>query len=375
MNKTILLSAGGTGGHLFPAQALADELGKRGWSVDLATDERADKYGQAFPARSVHIVASATIGARDPAALAKTAAKLALGTLQAARVIARIRPAAVVGFGGYPTFPPMLAARLTRTPSVLHEQNAVMGRANRMLARGVTAIAESFAATCAGTRFAEKAVHTGNPVRGAVLAAAATPYEAPQAGGEWRLLVFGGSQGARFFSDAMPEALAMLAPADRARLRLVQQCRPEDLERVRAAYDRLGITAELAEFFTDMPARIAASHLVICRSGASSVSELAAIGRPSILVPFPYALDHDQSANAAVLENAGGAWPIVQKDLTPERLASELAGLMSHPGRLAAAADAARAQGRPDAVERLADLVEHVAAGGTARNFDKGVRA
>ncbi|AXS41333.1 undecaprenyldiphospho-muramoylpentapeptide beta-N-acetylglucosaminyltransferase [Breoghania sp. L-A4] len=375
MDKTVLLSAGGTGGHLFPAQALATALGKRGWTVELATDERADQYGQVFPARAVHIVSSETIRSKNPLALARTGLKLFRGFLQASRVVKRIRPSVVVGFGGYPTFPPLAAALRHSVPTILHEQNAVMGRANRLLARGVSVIAKSFGETRGLEAYAGKAALTGNPLREAVIAAAETPYDAPSANGALKLLVFGGSQGARFFSDLLPAALAETDADVRARIVLAQQCRPEDLERVRAAYEGLGVQAELASFFGDLPARIAQSHLVVCRSGATSVCELAAIGRPSILVPLPHALDQDQSANAAVLEHAGGAWPIAQKDLTPSRLAREITDLMTHPERLSQAAMAARAQGRPDAVERLADLVEHVAQGGSARDFDKGVRA
>ncbi|MEC9404293.1 MAG: undecaprenyldiphospho-muramoylpentapeptide beta-N-acetylglucosaminyltransferase [Pseudomonadota bacterium] len=362
MSKTVLLTAGGTGGHLFPAQALASELIRRGWIVELATDERADKYGSAFPARKVHIIASETIRGRNPFLLAKTAVKLFLGTLQARKVIKALKPDVVAGFGGYPTFPPMYAARLTGTPSILHEANGVMGRANRLLAKGVTAIATSVPIEDLPADFKAKLTETGNPVRDAVLAAAELPYSAPLAGGTFNLLVFGGSQGARFFSDLLPPALEKL-PADiRARLRIVQQCRPEDMERVQAVYDSLGVQAECAPFFQDMPQRIAQAHLVICRSGASSVSELSVLGRPSILVPLPGAIDQDQAANAKVLEKAGGAWPIRQVDLYPERLVQEITRFMNAPEMLGEAALKARSVARPDAVKRLADLVEKVAA-------------
>ena len=362
MSKTVLLTAGGTGGHLFPAQALASELIRRGWTVELATDERADKYGTAFPARNVHIIASETIRGRNPFLLAKTGVKLFLGTLQARKVIKALKPDVVAGFGGYPTFPPMFAARLTGTPSVLHEANGVMGRANRLLAKGVTAIATSVPIEDLPVDFKAKLTETGNPVRDAVLDAAELPYSAPLAGGEFKLLVFGGSQGARFFSDLLPPAVEHLPVDMRARLRIVQQCRPEDMERVQAVYDSLGVQAECAPFFQDMPQRIAQAHLVICRSGASSVSELSVLGRPSILVPLPGAIDQDQAANAKVLEKAGGAWPIRQVDLVPERLAQELIRFMKAPEMLGDAAQKARSVARPDAVKRLADLVEQVAA-------------
>lgn len=362
MSLTILVAAGGTGGHLFPAEALAAELGRRGHAVELATDERADKYGRAFPARAVNIVRSATFKGRDPLSLARTVTALGLGTFQAWRLLRRIRPDAVVGFGGYPTFPPMIAAQLTGVPTVLHEQNAVMGRANRALAKRVTRIALSFPGTRMMGADADKAVHTGNPVRDMVISAARVAYDPPRLDGRFRLLVFGGSQGARFFSEALPPAIERLAPELRARLDLVQQARAEDAEAVVAAYARMGVAAEVAPFFVDLPARIAAAHLVVCRSGASSVGELAVIGRPSILVPLPGALDQDQAANAAVLEAAGGGWPIRQAELTPDRLAEELTKAMTDPEQLAEAAEAAKAAGRADAVVRLADLVEEVAA-------------
>jgi len=361
MSLTILLAAGGTGGHLFPAESLAAELGRRGHAVELATDERADKYGRAFPARAIDIIHSATIKGRDPISILRTATALIHGTWQAWRLLGRIRPDVVVGFGGYPTFPPMIAAQLTGVPTILHEQNAVMGRANRVLAKRVTRIALSFPGTRLLGANADKAVHTGNPVRDMVISAARVPYAVPSLDGEFRLLVFGGSQGARFFSEVMPPAIARLDPALRARLTIVQQARAEDAGAVTAAYAEMGVAAEVAPFFVDLPARIAASHLVVCRSGASSVGELAVIGRPSILVPLPGALDQDQAANAAVLEAAGGGWPIRQAELTPERMAEELGKAMGDPEQLAEAAEAARAAGKADAVARLADLVEEVA--------------
>lgn len=372
-SRSILLTAGGTGGHLFPAQALADELVRRGHVVDLATDERVGALGDAFPARKVHLIASATVKGRSPFALARTGWRLLRGTWQARGILKTTRPDVVVGFGGYPTFPPMFAAFLSKVPSILHEANAVMGRANRMLASRVDAIATSFPLTGDGASGHEgKLVQTGNPVREAVIAAAKLGYVRPKADGLFRLLVFGGSQGARFFSDAVPPALALMEPDIRARMKVVQQCRPEDLEQVRAAYDRLEVRCELAPFFSDMADRIAAAHLVVCRSGASSVSELAAIGRPAVLVPLPHALDNDQGRNAEVLAEAGGAWPVAQSELQPGRLAALLTELMAAPDRLADAAAAARSAGRPDAVLRLADLVEHIAGGGRVADFSQG---
>ncbi len=367
---TVLIAAGGTGGHLFPAEALAHELGARGVAVHLATDHRAEGYGHAFPAVATHIVASATIAGRSPLAMAKAGLVLGRGALQSFALVTRIRPDAAVGFGGYPTIPPLLAAVARRVPTVIHEANAVAGRANRFLAPRVTAIATSFEETGLLGAAAAKAVVTGNPVRPMVVAAA-RPFVAPEPGGALRLLVFGGSQGARVFSELVPPAVARLAPDLRARLKVVQQARPEDVARVTAAYDGADVPAEIAPFFSDLPERIAAAHLVVCRSGASSVSELAVIGRPSVLVPLPHALDNDQKTNALELERVGGAVMAEQATLDPERLAGLLADLLGDPARLAAMAGAATALGRPDAVSRLADLVLTVAAGSRTRDKDR----
>jgi UDP-N-acetylglucosamine--N-acetylmuramyl-(pentapeptide) pyrophosphoryl-undecaprenol N-acetylglucosamine transferase len=359
--RLVLLAAGGTGGHLFPAEALAEALKRRGVLVDLATDERAERYGTKFPARDIHVIASETVRGRDPISLARTAGRLGFGTLQALRLIGRIKPSAVIGFGGYPTVPPVLAATLRNIPTLIHEQNAVMGRANRFLASRVTAIATSFADVLAREpQLNAKATRTGNPVRPAVIAAAAT-YAAPAAGGTLALLTFGGSQGARIMADIVPPAIERLDRDLRSRLTVVQQARDEDLARVKDIYARARVAAEVATFFVDLPARIAASHLVVARSGASTVAELAAIGRPAILVPLPHALDQDQSANAGVLERAGGALRLRQDDFTPERLAAEITALAQAPEKLVAMATAARSQGALDAAERLADLVVKVA--------------
>jgi UDP-N-acetylglucosamine--N-acetylmuramyl-(pentapeptide) pyrophosphoryl-undecaprenol N-acetylglucosamine transferase len=358
---SVLVAAGGTGGHLFPAAALAGVLLQRGIAVHLATDRRAARFGDTFADDAIHVIASATIRARNPLALTRTAAALGLGIFQAWRLIGRLRPAAVIGFGGYPSVPPVLAAVWRGVPSIIHDANAVVGRANRLLAPRVTAIATTFPDTFRDAAdLAAKATLTGNPVRSAVIAAAAAPYNPPA--DVLQLLIFGGSQGARIMSDIAPAAIARLDPGLRARLRIVQQAREEDLARVRDAYARLAVEAELATFFADLPARIAASHLVVARSGASTVAELAAIGRPSILVPLPHAIDQDQFANAGVLDRAGGALRIVQEAFTPERLAQEIDALAGAPQRLAAMAAAARSLGRLDAAARLADLVLKVAA-------------
>lgn len=353
----ILLAAGGTGGHLFPAEALAEELARRGVSVDLVTDMRGHRYGGHFPGRDVYEVPSATLAGRSPIAMTRTAHMLGKGVVEAHKLLGRIRPRAVIGFGGYPTFPPVLAARLRGIPTAVHEQNAVLGRANRMLARYVKYIATSFEKTKFLTpKLASKARLTGNPVRSLVINCARRPYWGPDSKDVFKLLVFGGSQGAHFFAEAVPKALSLLPDEVLTRLNVVQQARPEDLDEVFAIYDANGIRAEVSPFFDDLPRRISDAHLVISRSGASTVGELTVIGRPSILVPLPHAVDNDQLQNATRLAESGGAWCIEQKDLTPERLAHEVAVLANDPNRLSAAAVAARKQGRPDAVERLADL-------------------
>ena len=355
----VLLAAGGTGGHLFPAEALAIALDKRGIAVELATDHRAAHYK--FPARTIHIIPSATLRGRDPISLAKTATLLSLGSVKAWLLLGRVAPKAVVGFGGYPTVPPLLAASWRKIPTVLHEQNGVMGRANAFLAPRVTAIATGFRSLKNFNRhWQSKITFTGNPLRPQVIAAGKIPYSVP-ADGKLNLLVFGGSQGARVMSEIVPAAVGRLDAGLGMRLNIVQQCRAEDLDAVRAAYSRLGVAAEVAPFFADLPARIAASHLVVSRSGASTVAELSAIGRPAILVPLPHALDQDQLANAGTLEAAGGAIRIEQPDFTAERLAGEITALSNDPARLSKMAQAAKSCGTSDAAERLADLVIKVA--------------
>jgi UDP-N-acetylglucosamine--N-acetylmuramyl-(pentapeptide) pyrophosphoryl-undecaprenol N-acetylglucosamine transferase len=358
----VVVAAGGTGGPLFPAEALAVALGKRGVTVDLATDERAVHYGHDFPARETHIIPSATLRTRNLASLVPASWRLVRGAFVAHRLFGRLAPAAVIGFGGYPTIPPLLAAAFRRIPTLIHEQNGVMGRANKLLAPLVRAIATSLPGVLdRDPKLAAKATHTGNPVRPAVIEAAKVPFAAPGRAGPLNLLVFGGSQGARIMADIVPPAVELLPVGVRANLVVTQQARAEDAERVRATYGRLGVKAEIAPFFSDLPARIAQSHLVVSRSGASTVAELAAIGRPAILVPLPHALDQDQLANARVLEQAGGAIRIDQAVFTPEKLADEIAGIAVEPDRLAVMAQRARAAGALDAADRLAELVQRVA--------------
>jgi UDP-N-acetylglucosamine--N-acetylmuramyl-(pentapeptide) pyrophosphoryl-undecaprenol N-acetylglucosamine transferase len=356
--EVIVIAAGGTGGHFFPAEALASELLARGRRIALMTDARSGGlHSEVFAGHGQYVIRGAGIAGRGAIRAAQAAAAIGAGTLQARAILADIRAAAVVGFGGYPSVAPALAARVMRhRPAViLHEQNAVLGRANRFLARHADALALSFAET---TRVPETAatVVTGNPVRPAIGAVAETAYRPP--GDTVSLLVLGGSLGARVFSDVVPPALAALPDHLRARLAVVQQCRAEDLDRVRTAYAGAGIAAELAAFFPDIAARLARAHLVIARAGASTVAELAVAGRPSILVPLPRAIDDHQSANARALSDARGASVIAQPDFTPATLAEHVTLLLDAPDMLAHAALASRHAARPDAAARLADLVE-----------------
>ena len=369
--QPIVIAAGGTGGHFFPAEALAAELIARGHRIVLMTDARSGGLSSpTFAGREQYVIRGAGIAGRGLWRGARAVGALAAGVVQARGILARIDAAVVVGFGGYPCVAPILAARsLRHRPSViLQEQNAVLGRANRFLAARADVLALGFAATQrvpAGTR----TVVTGNPVRPALSALARTSYVA--ATDRIRLLVLGGSLGARVFSDVVPAALRSLPAALRTRLSVVQQTRPEDLERVKAAYAGLdsgpnagmhGIPAELSAFFPDVAARLVAAHLVIARAGASTVAELAVAGRPAILVPLPGAIDDHQSANARALAEAGGAWVMPQAQFTAAALADRLTSLLNAPAALAEAAVSARSQARADAASRLADLVEaHIA--------------
>ena len=350
----ILLAAGGTGGHLFPAEALGVELIKRGLRVRLATDARALRYSGLFTADNIDVVPSETVRGRSLMSLLRTAYTLGYGTLVAARLVRRLKPAAVVGFGGYPTLPPLMAARLLGVPSIIHDANAVLGRANRFLSRRVNAIATSLPGVLdRDPDLAGKTVTVGTPMRPAVLTAAAVPFASPEPNGPLRLLVVGGSQGARVMSDIVPGAIEKLEPMLWSRLILTQQVRKEDMGRVRSIYERRRINAELAPFFTDLPARLASSHLVISRSGAGTVAELAAIGRPSILVPLPGAIDQDQFANAGVLAKVDGALRIPQAEFTPTRLAAEISTLRRR-ARQADRDGISRPQGGPAGCSRTA---------------------
>jgi UDP-N-acetylglucosamine--N-acetylmuramyl-(pentapeptide) pyrophosphoryl-undecaprenol N-acetylglucosamine transferase len=358
--RPVVLATGGTGGHVFPAEALAGELEVRGVPFTLVTDSRGRQWQGALSRRPIHYIRSAS-PTGSPARKAKALLSLALGLFDAWRALGRIGPSAVVGFGGYASVPTMLAARLRGLPAMLHEQNAVLGRANRLVLGGAGRVATSFAET----RYLDgdaRAQLVGNPVREAVRELRDLPYRAPAEGRVIDLLVFGGSQGAASFGEVIPQAVLSLPQTLRSRLRIVQQCRPESIDRVRTSYVKAGVVAEMAPFFADLPRRIATAHLVIGRSGASTVAELAAIGRPSILVPYPYAADDHQTANARAFETTGACIVLPHASFTPATLAGHLTSLTAEPERLAAMAAAAHAAGRPDAAARLADVVGELVA-------------
>lgn len=343
---------------MFPAQALAEALIARGWAVELSTDARGARYAGGFP-QAVRIarVSAASFARGGALARALVPLRLAAGVAMAVAGMLRRRPAVVVGFGGYPAIPALAAAWLLRRPRMIHEQNGVPGIVNRLMARRVHAVA-------CGTWPADlpagvAAEHTGNPVRAAVLAQAGAPY-APPGAGPLRLVIIGGSQGARVLSDVVPAALARLPAALRARLRVAQQARPEDMERVRAAHAAAGIEAEVAAFFDDIPARLAAAQLVVSRAGASSLADITVIGRPALLIPFAAAAGDHQTANARALAATGGAELLPEAGLTPESLAPRLETLLSGPEPAAGMAAAALAAARPDATVRLLALIDRL---------------
>lgn len=357
--RLLMMAAGGTGGHMFPAQALAEEMLARGWRVTLSTDPRGARYAGGFPAEvRREVVPSGTFARGGPLAKLGVPLRIGAGAGRAFAAMGRDRPAVVAGFGGYPAIPAMLAAGLRRIPRLIHEQNAVLGRVNQLFASRVERVA------CGSwpTELPEgvEGIFTGNPVRRAIRERAGAPYIPP---GDWpmSILAIGGSQGAHILAAVLPAALARLPEALRARLRVSAQARPEDLEAARAALAGADVQAEVAPFFEDVPQRMAECQLVISRAGASSVADIAAIGRPSILVPLAAAIRDEQTANARGLAEAGAAVVIPEAEFTPERLAAEIAAILSDPDRAQAMAQAALSRARPDAARALADIVEDLA--------------
>jgi UDP-N-acetylglucosamine--N-acetylmuramyl-(pentapeptide) pyrophosphoryl-undecaprenol N-acetylglucosamine transferase len=359
VSRHYVLAAGGTGGHLIPAFALAHELERRGHHVALITDAR----GAAIPGKpealTAHVLPAGRMQGANPVSWLKGAKAILEGRRMALQLFESFEPSAVVGFGGYPALPALLAAKSARLPSVIHEQNAVLGRVNRFLAGRVNAVATAYRQVDRlAPKLAEKVHLVGNPVREDVLRLREQPFPPFTEEGLLRILVTGGSQGARVLSEVVPDGLAMLPPALRSRLQVTQQCRAEDIDAVRARYAGHDIPAELATYFEDMAGRLADAHLFIGRAGASTLAELTAVGRPAILVPLPIATDDHQAANTREIVTAGGARSIRQEKFTATELAKQIQAMAQHPETLANAAHAAWNCGYPNAAADLADLVE-----------------
>ena len=356
--RHFVLAAGGTGGHMVPAAALATELGKRGHRVALVSDARGVRFPGLFEDVQTHVIPAGRF-AGGPVGWARAARLMWQGRAMAAELYRHFKPAAVIGFGGYPAFPALSAAFAAGIPTAVHEQNAVLGRVNRLVARRVDAIATSYPDTeRLKPAYAGKAHMVGNPVRESVLALRAKPYPLLDEESIFRVLVTGGSQGASILSQVVPDGLAMLPVAFRRRLQVVHQARIEDIDAARAKYASLDIAADLATYLPDLPEQLGWSHLVIARAGASTISELTAAGRPAILVPLPSATDDHQTANARAITAAGGARTIAQADFTAGELAKQMQKLGLDPEALQNAAGRARACGSPAAASDLADLVE-----------------
>jgi UDP-N-acetylglucosamine--N-acetylmuramyl-(pentapeptide) pyrophosphoryl-undecaprenol N-acetylglucosamine transferase len=358
-----VLAAGGTGGHMVPAHALAAELKSRGHGVLLITDERGARFPGLFNDVPVHILPAGRLGG-GPIGLLKAGLSVLRGRGEAKRLYKEHRPDAVVGFGGYPAFPSLLAASAMRIPTVLHEQNAVLGRVNRLLAGEAEAIAIAYdRVDRLKSKYQGKTVVVGNPVREEVAKLGELPYPPFDEIAPLKILITGGSQGASVLSEVVPQGLGLLQPSLRRRLQVVQQCRPDDIEQVRNRYAALGIPAELMTYIEDMPEKLADAHLVIGRAGASTIAELTAAGRPAILIPFPSATDDHQTANAREMTKAGGARTIMQENFTPEVLARQIEAMAADPIALNNAAVRALSVGRPHAARDLAALVERVGGG------------
>ena len=358
-----VLAAGGTGGHMVPAHALAAELRSRGHGVLLITDDRGARFPGLFEGVPVHILPAGRL-TKSPLGMVRGMRSLMAGRREAKRLYRDHRPDAVIGFGGYPAVPALLAASSMRIPTVLHEQNAVLGRANRFLAGDAAAIATAYnEVDRIKHRFGEKTVMVGNPVREAIAKLGEAPFPPFDEYAPFKILVTGGSQGATVLSKIVPEGLGMLSSSLRLRLQVMQQCRPDDIDEVRTKYAQLGIPAELMTYIEDMRAKLAEAHLVIARSGASTVSELTAAGRPAILIPYPEATDDHQTANARDIVDAGGARMIHQPLFTPDVLAKQIEVMANDPQALINAASRALSVGKPHAARDLANLVERIANG------------
>lgn len=354
----VVLSAGGSGGHVYPAEALAVELNKRGCRLALVTDSRGSNLGGRLGELETHRIRSGGIAGKGLITRILNIFEILIGILQSCRLLGRLSPSVVVGFGGYASLPMMLAAIFSSTATAIHEQNALLGRANRLLSRKVQKIAASYKKMQHIPRYVQaNVIYTGMPVRGQVRALRDTPYPELSERDIIELLVFGGSQGASIFSRVVPEAIRKLDHKLYSRLNVTQQCRVEDYTHLRSKYDEIGIKAEISTFFEDLPQRMANAHLVVCRAGASAIAELTTIGRPAILVPYPHAIDDHQSSNAHTLDEVGGGWLIPDEAFNADSLSHRLEMLFKMPRSLQNAAGAAKRAGEADATNNLAEIV------------------
>lgn len=362
-SSLILLSAGGTGGHMFPAAALSQDLVSRGYRVEIVTDNRGKKYSHIFNGLPVHVISAGTLG-KGIVGKVKGVAALGVGMVQARSIVDRLKPAIVVGFGGYPSVPAVFAAQRKKIPTIIHEQNAILGKANAYLAPKADRIALSMPLTDGMDETdAVRAIFTGNPVREEIASLYNKPYPNLQTDGTLKILVMGGSLGASVFSEVLPQAFAKLSNAYKSRLDITQQCREEDIEDVREVYSRAGIKARLAPFFENVPELLAETHLVISRSGASTVAEVTVAGRPAIFVPYPFHKDQQQKINADVVADAGGAWVMTQDGFTEDALLSRIENFLQNEEVLFRAAESSRSCAKPDAARRMGNLVTALASG------------
>ena len=367
-SKLIVISAGGTGGHMFPAEALALDLISRGYHVTLITDKRGGEYKPFADGVPVHVIRSAGLYS-GVLSKVKSVFALGLGLMQAARLLNKIKPDVVIGFGGYPSFPAVYAATKKKIPTIIHEQNAVLGKANAYLAPKVDRIAVAWPDVSGVEEVdAIRCIITGNPVRPEISALYAKPYPIIEQDGLLKIFVMGGSLGATVFSTVLPETIKKLSPAHQARLQIVQQCRQEDIEEVREAYKDTAVDFELKTFFDDVPAQLEKCHLFIGRSGASTVSEVATAGRPAIFVPYPHHADQQQKRNANAVFDVGGAWVMTQDGFTSDALLARIETFLQNPEALFNAAENARACGKPDAARKLGNLVTALASGWNKTN-------
>ena len=358
MTKTIILSSGGTGGHVFPALSLAEELNDRGYKVVIMTDHRGEVFQQAAGVSKV--IALPVRQRRGQLGNLLMAFWIGISFLIALGHMLRLRPSAVVGFGGYPSIPAVLAGKVLRLPTALHEQNAILGRANRLLARFVRKVATSFQTIKFAEPFQDRIVQSGNPVRKPIIAIREIPYQPSEVDGPFRLFIMGGSQGARVFSSVIPKVLCDLPRDVRQRLVVHQQCRRELLEMTQGAYRRSGITVDVRPFFEDVDAQLRDANLVIGRAGASTIAELTVAGRPAILVPYPFAMDNHQQANALSLSEGGAAWVVLEREFNAKKLQELLLKAMKSEKTLKIMAKKMYGFGQPHAAETLAQMVENL---------------